>query len=102
MCDIRVLDEEARIDPAFNAAEYCRTVIRMYDENLRERTVTLRCLNDHMRNVLDRFGDDIKTTILDKTSFRAKVTVVPSSTFFAWVLQYKGGILIERPVQVRR
>lgn len=74
----------------------------MYDDNLPEKNVTLRCLNDHMRNVLDRFGEDIKTTTVDENSFRAKVTVVPSSTFFGWVMQYKGGILIEKPVSVKK
>ena len=102
MCDIQVLDEEAYIDPEFNAAEYSKKVIKMYDENLPERIVTLRCLNDRMRNVMDRFGEDIKTTIIDENSFRAKVSVVPSSTFFGWVLQYKGGVLIEKPADVKR
>ena len=102
MCDIQILDEEANIDPEFNAAEYSKKVIKMYDDNLPEKTVTLRCLNEHMRNVLDRFGEDIKTTTVNKDSFRARVTVVPSSTFFGWVMQYKGGILIERPAEVKR
>lgn len=102
MCDIQILDEEANIDPEFNAAEYSKKVIKMYDDNLPERTVTLRCLNDHMRNVLDRFGEDIKTTIVDEKSFRTKVSVVPSSTFFGWILQYKGGILIEKPLAVKK
>ena len=102
MCDIQVLDEDAYIDPEFNAAEYSKTVIKMYGDNLPERNVTLRCLNDHMRNVLDRFGEEIKTTTVDENSFRAKVTVVPSSTFFGWVMQYKGGILIEKPISVKK
>lgn len=102
MCDVRILDEEAFIDPEFNAAEYSKKVLKMYDDNLPERTVTLRCLNEHMKNVLDRFGEDIKTTTVDAETFRARVTVVPSSTFFAWVVQYKGGVLIEKPVEVKR
>ena len=71
-------------------------------DDLPEKTVTLRCMNDLMRNVLDRFGEDIKTTPADDGFFHAKVTVVPSSTFFGWVMQYKGGILIEKPADVKR
>ena len=102
MCDVQIMDEDAHIDPEFNAAEYSKKVIKMYDDKLPERTVTLRCQNEHMKNVLDRFGEDIKTTTVNKDSFRARVTVVPSSTFFGWVMQYKGGILIERPAEVKR
>ena len=74
----------------------------MYDDKLPVTVVTLRCRNEHMKNVLDRFGEDIKTTIVDKDCFRAYVTVAPSSTFFGWVVQYKGGILIEGPSDVKR
>lgn len=102
MCDVQIMDEDAHIDPEFNAAEYSKKVIKMYDDKLPERAVTLRCQNEHMKNVLDRFGEDIKTTTVNKDSFRARVTVVPSSTFFGWVMQYKGGILIERPAEVKR
>ncbi len=102
MCDVQILNEEAYIDPNFNVAEYSKKVIKMYDDNLPEKNVTLRCKNELMRNVLDRFGEDIKTTIVDEESFRARVTVVPSSTFFGWVLYYKGGILIEKPAEVKR
>ena len=34
--------------------------------------------------------------------FLSNISVVPSSTFFGWVMQYKGGILIEKPAEVKR
>ena len=102
MCDVQILEEEACINSDFNVAEYSKKAIKMFDDNLPEKMVTLRCLNDLMKNVLDRFGEEIKTTTIDKGTFRARVPVVPSSTFFGWVMQYKGGILIERPVEVKR
>ena len=101
MCDVQILEEDAFVDPDFNVAEYSKKVIKMYDDNLPERTVTLRCINEHMKNVIDRFGEDIKTKIIDEATFTAKVPVVPSSTFFGWVMQYKGGILIEKPAEVK-
>ena len=102
MCDVQILDEDAFVDPDFNIAEYSKKVIKMYDDNLPERTVTLRCINEHMKNVIDRFGEDIKTRVIDEATFSAKVSVVPSSTFFGWVMQYKGGILIEKPAEVKK
>ena len=102
MCDVQLLDDDAYIDPDFNVADYSKKVIKMYDDDLPEKNITLRCMNDLMRNVLDRFGEDIKTSPADDGFFHAKVTVVPSSTFFGWVMQYKGGILIEKPADVKR
>ena len=101
MCDITELDEDAYIDPMFNEAEYVRKTIKMYDDNLESQDVTLRCENELMKNVIDRFGEDIETTAFDDGTFRARVNVVPSSTFFGWIVQYKGGILIERPTPVK-
>ena len=102
MCDVQILEEEAYIVLDFNVAEYSKKAIKMFDDNLSEKNVTLRCVNELMKNVLDRFGEKIKTTTAEKETFRAQVSVVPSSTFFGWVMQYKGGILIERPVAVKR
>ncbi len=101
MCDVQILDEDAEIVPDFNPAMYSRKVIKMFDDKLPEETVTLRCQNEHMKNVLDRFGENIEVEVVDDTSFRARVSVVPSSTFFGWVMQYKGGILIEKPAVVK-
>ena len=60
MCDVQIMEEEAYIDPEFNVVEYSKKAIRMFDDNLLEKIVTLRCLYDLMKNVLDRFGEDIK------------------------------------------
>lgn len=101
MCDVKVLDEAAVRDESFNPAAYARSVIKMYDGNLPETTVTLLCENELMQNVLDRFGEETGTELVGDKSFRATVNVVPSSTFFGWVFQYQGGILIESPEEVK-
>ncbi len=101
MCEVRELAEEAWIDPSFNEAEYARKVIKMFDDNLPEEHVTLRCRNDLMKNILDRFGEETETRPFQDEFFEAVVTVVPSSTFFGWVMQYQGGILIQQPASVK-
>ncbi len=100
MCGLEILQEPAVEKPDFNPSEYARTVIRMYDGDLPETRVTLRCENDLMQNLLDRFGEDTSTEIVNEESFRAFVKVVPSSTFLSWVFQFQGGILIESPEEV--
>ena len=101
MCDVKVLDEAAVRDESFNPAAYARSVIKMYDGDLPETTITLLCENELMQNVLDRFGEETGTELAGDKSFRATVNVVPSSTFFGWVFQYQGGILIESPEEVK-
>jgi len=85
----------------FKPEDYVRKVIRMYDGDLPETRVTLRCGNDLMQNVLDRFGEETSTEVADKKTFRAFINVVPSSTFLSWVFQYQGRILIESPWYVQ-
>ncbi len=53
-----------------------------------------------MLNIIDRFGEDVQTAIVDSEHFSAKVTVRPSSTFFSWVFQFCGGISITEPTEI--
>lgn len=101
MCDVNMLEEPAVADDSFNPAVYSRSVIRMFDDDLPETQVTLLCENRLMQNVLDRFGEETETEVAGIKSFRARVKVVPSSTFLSWVFQYQGDILIESPAEVR-
>ncbi len=54
-----------------------------------------------MNYVIDRFGEDVETTIMDAGHFRATVRVSVSQTFFAWVFQFAGGIKITSPSSVK-
>ena len=102
MCDVEVLDETAYRDPDFNAAEYARKVVDMFDDDKEAVTVTLQCRNDLMKNVLDRFGEDIVTEVYDEETFLAKVDVVPSSTFFGRVAMFRGDLRILAPEDVKQ
>ena len=73
----------------------------MYDGAVPEQEVTLLADNKHMLSIIDRFGEDIETSLIDGEHFRATVTVCPSSTFFAWVFQFSGGIRIAGPENVK-
>lgn len=101
MCDVGVIDEEAVVDEDFNAAEYARSTIKMIDEDYPEMTVTLICDNPFMQNVVDRFGEEIETEVINDNCYRASVTVRPSKTFFAWVTGFCGGIRIAEPSDVK-
>lgn len=84
----------------FSVADYANKVFRMYDDEI--VTVTLRCKNELMKSVIDRFGTDVKTEPCSKSSFYAVVDVAASQTFFGWVFQFGGDIRIVKPAKVKR
>ncbi len=102
MCDVKETEESAKEDPTFNVVEYSKKLVRMFDGNLTEKRVCLLCENDLMKNILDRFGEHTETEIVNESCFRAYIQVVPSSTFFSWVMQFRGRILIEGPEEIQK
>lgn len=58
----------------------------MYDGE--EQNVVLRCKNHRMREMVDRFGDEIESEALDDEYFRMKVHVTVSHGFFSWLFQF--------------
>ena len=100
MRNVAALDETAYIDPQFNLADYSRMVLQMFDGSESESQITLIAENKYMLNIIDRFGEDVPTEIIDSEHFSAKVAVRPSSTFFAWVFQFSGGIRIKEPTEI--
>jgi len=97
-----ILEEDAILDPDFNTADYCRKVIKMYSGP--EKVVTLCCENELMKNVVDKFGEDIHTWQEedDPEHFCAEVEVQTGKTFFGWVFQFGGAIRITGPEDVRK
>lgn len=95
-----ILDEAAVPAPAsLNFADYSRKVLRMYD-TLEPVEVTLLCENRLMKHLIDHFGLDIETEIVDDSHFRTKILVCTSPTFYRWVFGWCGRMKIENPVSV--
>ena len=94
--ETEVLSERAKAKPkGFKVDEYARRTFEMYDGE--EATVRLECRADLMKYVIDRFGEEVKTTRLSDERFVATVDVALSPTFYAWVFQFRGGIKIVSP-----
>ena len=85
-------------DAEFDPTTYVQEVFGMYNDDT--CAVTLLCHNSTMRNVIDRFGEDIDTSPVDTEHFRITVNVAPSPPFFAWVFTFCGAIRIESPTEV--
>lgn len=63
----------------------------------KEQDVILRCDNDLMKHIVDRFGEKVYTAPLDDKHFCAKVTVSLSQTFYGWVFSLGGKMKIASP-----
>jgi len=95
----KMTETEAVPEPeGFDMNYYANQVFQMYDDDVRD--VTLICENEMMKHVIDQFGEDVNTAIIDTSRFAAYVNVPPSPTFFAWVFTFLGGIKIAEPEYV--
>ena len=74
----------------------------MIDGDMDEQEVRLEALNKYMLNIIDRFGEEVDTEPIDDDKFSVKVSVCPSSTFFAWVVQFRGDVRITAPENVKK
>ena len=101
MRNVAIIDEPAFKDPEFVPSEYSRKVLKMYDGDILEQKVVIEAENKYMINVIDRFGDSIETKQLSNDRFSAQLLVRPSSTFFAWVFQFRGDVIISAPNDVK-
>lgn len=61
------------------------------------RHVTLLCENALMNSIIDRFGEDAPTQIVDENHFTVEATVDLSSNFYGWVFSSGGKMKITAP-----
>ncbi|MGN0456907.1 MAG: helix-turn-helix transcriptional regulator [Acutalibacteraceae bacterium] len=93
-------DEAYRPKPNdYDIASFCRKVFSMYDGQL--CTVELKCENSMMKNIIDRFGENVQTVVYDYNHFTVTVEVSVSPTFYAWVFTYGEKVEILSPPAVR-
>ncbi len=92
--------EAAPVPDGFDAADFSRSVFDMYDGE--EITVELECDPCLMKVIIDRFGEDADTEPLPGGSFRARLRVSASPTFYGWVFQFGGQVRILGPEPVLR
>ena len=96
-----VLTDESAIPPpaGFDLCEYSKSVFQMFKG--KEVTVELRCANELMKAVIDRFGSDVQTSILDEEHFLVTAPVSLSPTFYGWVFEFGGKLQILAPAEAK-
>ena len=98
MTAVKLLVQEAIPTQGFDPAAYVHQVFGMFGADIQR--ITLLCENSTMRSVVDRFGEEVQTEIIDGTHFQATVDVAPSPPFFAWVFTFGGKIRIIEPEEI--
>ena len=81
----------------FDLAAYVQAVFQMYDGPMID--VILKCKNEMMKTIIDRFGDEVKTEKSGAGHFYATVSVSASKTFYGWVFGMDKAIEIIRPAE---
>ena len=91
-----ILEEAAIPMPeSFSISDFTKAVFQMYDE---ERAVAeLKCTADMMKVIIDRFGEDVRTEIVDDEHFKAVVEVSLSPNFYGWLFGFGEKIQLVSP-----
>ena len=100
MCNTEIKDEKAVALPeGFSMDDYVRKQFHMFAGD--ETEVVLECRDDMMKYIIDQFGEEVETCKVSEDTFRAKVHVADSPTFYGWVFPFEGKIQIVEPEEIR-
>lgn len=96
----KILNQIAVMPPdGYTPVEYSRQVFRMFDTD-ESVDVQLLCHSSVMKYLIDNFGTDFRSKIVDDDHFTADVNVCTSTTFYRWVFGFNGKIRILGPQPV--
>lgn len=88
----KILNQIAVMPPdGYNPTEYSRHVFRMFDTD-EPVDVQLLCHSSVMKYLIDNFGTDFESEVIDDDHFKATVNACTSSTFYRWVFGFIGKI----------
>lgn len=98
---LKITDDEAIPVPSdLDLSGLFQTMFLMYGDE--QQSVTLRCTNDVIGRVIDKFGEDIDITPVDDGHFEITENVMVGSTFFSWMFNYGGKIRIVSPASAKQ
>jgi len=101
MAKVKISEKNSVPTPKdFNGADYAKNIFEMYDGET--KTVELKCTNELMKIIIDRFGEEVNTVSLGSNCFKAIVDVSVSPTFFGWVFQFTGKMSVLAPNDVKK
>lgn len=100
MCNQEIADGEFHFPPDdYDISSLCRSLFAMHDGET--CIVEMKCENDTMVSVLDRFGDKVQIVRIGETHYDAVAAVSVSSSFFTWIVSFGGRIELLSPEKVK-
>lgn len=91
-------DERVSVPDGYDISDFFEKEFSMMAGNT--STVELLCENRLMGSVIDKFGEDVQTEVVDEGHFKATVDVELSGVFFGWVIASRGAMRITGPEDV--
>lgn len=99
MQELEMTDEDRQEVPeGYNIADFFEKEFSMMTGNV--STVELLCENKLMGSIIDKFGANVQTEVIDPEHFKATVLVELSGVFFGWVIASSGMMKIVGPEEV--
>jgi len=98
--DSRSFREVSPYREYFDTADYLRKTFNMY--NGEQELVELRCANDILEAVVDKFGSEIEFCCHDENAFTVRAHVCVSNGLIEWLLQYGSRITVQSPIRLRQ
>ena len=96
----KILNQIAVMPPeGYTPADYSKHVFRMYDTD-EPVEVQLLCHVSVMKYLIDNFGKEFETKVVDEDHFIARVSVCTSTTFYRWIFGFCDKIRIIEPETV--
>ncbi len=89
-------DEAVPAPEGFSISGYVQSKFGMYG-GTDTALVTLECANDCMDYIIDRFGENVSTRIIDDGHFRVQAEVSLSPNFYAEIFKFSPDIRITGP-----
>ncbi len=96
---IRHFSEVSAYRDAFDVADYTKKLFGMFGGNMQE--IKLRCSNNILEQVTDRFGDSIFITNVTNETFDFTVKAAVSDALVTWIMNYEDKIEVITPAELR-
>ena len=90
--------ESVPLPEDFDLAKYKSTMFHMYNSD--RVWVELACDESVMDAIVDRFGLEVETGLIDEHTFSVNVEVAVNHVFYSWIFGFGGKVRILSPAEV--
>ena len=95
----RPFEEVSDYHGTFDTADYAKKTFLMYHGE--RQTVELRCSDEVLENMVDKFGEDLQFSARDSGTFTVRANVYVSRGLLEWLLQFGGRVEVLSPDSLR-